>query len=202
MSHNFRRSKRWRLLAGIFVLIAAAILVVLAVVEYKTFYFEALYLSKYAQNLSFSVKPGPNDSLRFPTDGPYDKRLGYTRLPDFLENLSTQGYQIEAQARPSAKLSEMIARGLYPSFREKNQTGLTVLSNDGQTLFKAQYPERVYRNFESVPPLIVNTLLFIENQELLDDRYPERNPAVEWDRLAKAFIDRGISIFNPDHRFA
>ena len=202
MSHNFHRLKRWRLLAGILVLIAAAILVVLAVIEYRTFYFEALYLSRFAQNLSFSLQPGPNESLRFPKEGPYDKRLGYTRLPDFLENLRAQGYQIEAQARPSAKLDEMIARGLYPSFREKNQPGLTILSNDVRILFKAQYPERVYSSFESVPPVIVNTLLFIENQELLDDRHPERNPAVEWDRLAKAVMDKGISIFNPDHRFA
>jgi len=201
MNDDFRRPRRWRLFAVVFVLIVAAILAVLAIIEYKTFYFEALYLSKFAKNLSFSLRPGANDSLRFPQDGPYDKRLGYTRLPDFLKNLRAQGYWIEAQARPSAKLDEMISRELYPSFREKNQAGLTIFSSDGRNIFKTQYPERIYSNFESIPSLIVNTLLFIENQELLDDRHPERNPAVEWDRLAKSVIDRGINIFNPDHRF-
>ena len=35
-----------------------------------------------------------------------------------------------------------------------------------------------------MPPLIVDALLFIENRELLDARYPMRNAAIEWDRLA------------------
>ena len=183
-------------------MVVAAVLGVLAVVEFKTFYIEARFLSRFAQKLSFSVKPGPNSSLRFPTYGPYDERLGYTQLPSFLKNLRAQGYQIEAQARPSSSLNEIIDWGLYPSFREKNQAGLAILAHDGRDLFKAQYPERIYSRFESTPPLIVNTLLFIENRELLDSRYPDRNPAVEWDRLAKAMIDRGIKVLNSDHRFA
>jgi len=183
-------------------LVVAAVLCVLAATELKTFYLEARFLSWFAQKLSFSVKTGPNSSLRFPTDGPYDKRLGYTQIPDFLKNLRAQGYQIEAQARPSASLNVMIAWGLYPGYREKNQAGLTIFAHDGRCLFKAQYPERVYSRCESAPPLIVNTLLFIENKELLDSRYPDRNPAVEWDRLAKAVVDRGINIFNSGHGFA
>ena len=186
----------------VIILVIAAVLGVLAAVEFKTFYFESRFLSRFAQKLSFSVEPGPNPSLRFPKDGPYDKRLGYTQLPDFIKNLHAQGYQIEAQARPSSELNEIIDWGLYPSYREKSQAGLTIFAHDGRNLFKAQYPERVYSSFESIPPLIVNTLLFIENRELLDSRYPDRNPAVEWDRLAKAVIDRGINILNSGHRFA
>ena len=201
MNNILRRPRHWRLFRGTVILFVVVILGVLAVIELKTFYFEARYLSRLAQNLSFSVQPGPNYSLRFPIDGPYDKRLGYTRLPNFLKNLRVQGYQIEAQARPSSNLNEMIDRGLYPSFREKNQTGLSIFAHDGRNLFKAQYPERVYGSFESVPSLIVNTLLFIENRELFDSRYPDRNPAVEWDRLAKAMIDRGINVLYSGHRF-
>jgi membrane peptidoglycan carboxypeptidase len=186
----------------LFILVVAAVLGVLAAAGFKTIHLEARFLSRFAQNLSFSVKPGPNSSLRFPTDGPYDKRLGYTQLPDFLKNLRAQGYQIEAQARPSLSLNKIIKWGLYPSFREKNQAGLIVFAHDGRDLFKAQYPERVYSRFESIPPLIVNTLLFIEDRKLLDSRYPDRNPAVEWNRLAKAVIDRGINVLNSGHRFA
>jgi len=196
----FRR--RWRLFGGMVILVVAAVLCVLAAAEFKTFYLEARFLSWFAQKLSFSVKPGPNAALRFPADGPYDKRLGYTQLPDFLKNLSAHGYRIEAQARPSTSLNGMIVWGLYPSYREKNQAGLAIFAHNGRCLFKAQYPERVYSRSESAPPLIVNTLLFIENKELLDSRYPDRNPAVEWDRLAKAVVDRGIHIFNSDHGFA
>jgi len=188
---------RWRL-----ILVAALVVGVLAVVEAKTFFFESHFFSWVAQTLTFSVEPGPNFSLRFPEDGPYDKRLGYSQMPDFIEKLLAQGYQIEAQARPSSSLNAIINCGLYPSFREKNQAGLTIYAQGGRNLFKAQYPERFYSWFESIPPLIVNTLLFIEDRHLLDSRYPERNPAVDWGRFAKAVIDRGINILYSGHSFA
>ncbi len=169
--------------------------------EIKTFYLEARPLARLARKLSFSVIPGPNPSARFPQQGPYDERLGYTLLPDFLKSLDAQGYRIEAQACASSGLNEVMDWGLYPTFREKSQAGLKIFSHDGRSLFDAKYPARVYSRFESIPPVIINTLLFIENKELLDSRYPDRNPAVEWDRLAKAVIDRGINFLSPEHRF-
>jgi len=201
MNRLLLRFKRRWLLGGTAILLVALTLGGLAAAEFKTFYLEARYLARFARKLSFSVKPGPNPSLRFPQQGPYDKRLGYILLPDFLKSLSVQGYQIEAQARASSGLNEVMDWGLYPTFREKNQAGLKIFSHDGQSLFDAQYPERVYSRFESIPPVIINTLLFIENRELLDSRYPYRNPALEWDRLAKAVIDKGINVLNPDHKF-
>ncbi|MEN6330787.1 MAG: transglycosylase domain-containing protein [Smithella sp.] len=200
-NHILRRSSPRRLFAGIVILLIA-VLVGLAIIEFKTSYLEARFLSKFAQKVSFSVQPGPNSSLSFPEHGPYDERLGYTRLPEFIKNLVAQGYRIEAQARPSASFNDMIEWGLYPSFREKNQAGLTILANDGRDLFRARYPERVYICFESAPSLIVNTLLFIENRELLDSGNPDRNPAIEWDRFAKALLDRTAHVLNSDHRFA
>jgi membrane peptidoglycan carboxypeptidase len=184
------------------ILLVTLILGGLAAAEFKTFYLEARTLARFARKLSFSVKPGPNASLRFPRQGPYDKRLGYVQLPDFLKSLTAQGYQIEAQSRASSALNEVMDWGLYPSFREKSQAGLKILSRDGRSLFDVQYPERVYSRFESIPPVIINTLLFIENRELLDSRYPDRNPAIEWDRLVKAVIDKGINVISPGHRFA
>jgi len=197
-----RRFVRWRFFGGLAFLIAAVVLCVLAAVEFKTFYFEARLLSWFAQKLSFSVEPGPNSLPRFPADGPYDKRLGYARLRGFLENLRAQEYRIEEQARPSPALSAMMTWGLFPSYREKNQAGLAIFDQDGRRLFNARYPERVYPDSASVPSLIVKTLLFVENKELLDSNCPQRNPAVEWDRLGKAVVDRIISLFYPGHGFA
>src|SRR6185295_5664927 len=37
-----------------------------------------------------------------------------------------------------------------------------------------------------IPPVLVRSLLFIENRELLDEATPRRNPALEWDRLLRA----------------
>ncbi len=174
----------------------------LAAAEFKTFYFEARTLTRLARDLSFSIKPGPNPAIRFPQHGPYDQRLGYVQLPDLIESLTAQGYQIEAQARASSTLNQVMRWGLYPPIREKSQAGLRILSHDGGILFDAQYPGKVYSRFESIPPLIINTLLFIENRELLDSRFPDRNPAIEWDRLGKAVIDKGINIVRPGHKYA
>ncbi len=160
MNRLLLRSMRRRLLGGTAILLVALTLGGLAAVEFKTFYLEARYFAQSARKLSFSVKPGPNPSLRFPQQGPYDKRLGYIQLPDFLKSLSAQGYQIEAQARASSGLNEIMDWGLYPTFREKSQAGLKIFSHDGRSLFDAQYPERVYSRFESIPPVIINTLLY------------------------------------------
>ncbi|HLZ20034.1 MAG TPA: transglycosylase domain-containing protein, partial [Smithellaceae bacterium] len=184
------------------ILVIILILSGIAAVEIKTSFFEARFFTWLAGQLSFTVQPGPNDSLQFPADGPYDQRLGYTKLSGFIKNLGIQGYKIESQARPSAGLNAITSLGLNPAYREKNQAGLSIFDCDGEELFKARYPQRVCGRFESLSPLIVNTLLFIENRELLDSGYANRNPAVEWDRLAKALFDRGIHIFNPDHSFA
>ena len=74
-------------------------------------------------------------------------------------------------------------------YHEKTRAGLTINGDNGAPLFIARFPERIYSGFEDIPPLVVDILLFIENRELLDARYPNRNPAVEWDRLAKAFAE-------------
>jgi membrane peptidoglycan carboxypeptidase len=76
--------------------------------------------------------------------------------------------------------------GLFPSYQEKTQAGLTILDQQGRPLHAVRYPERVYERFQAIPPLLVATLLFVENRELLDARRPYKNPAIDWGRLAKA----------------
>ncbi len=191
----FARRRVWGMLA------ASVVLTGLAVLEINTSYFEARCFSHLARDASFEVKPGATAALQFPVDGPYDQRLGYTRLPDFIERLSAGEYQIEAQARPSSTLNTMMRLGLTPPYREKTQAGLSVIARNGANLFWVKHPRRVCNSFESLSPLLVNTLLYIENRELLDVRYASRNPAIEWDRLARAIIDRGIHVVNPDHSY-
>ena len=93
------------------ILVIVAVLGLLAVVEFNTFYLQSRFLSQFAQKLSFSIKPGQNPSLSFPNNGPYDKRLGYTQLPVFIRNLLAQGYRIEAQARLSPELDRYYRPG-------------------------------------------------------------------------------------------
>ncbi len=160
---------------------------------------QAHYLTSLARQLTFHVASGPSPSVRFPTTGPYNRRLGYIHLPDFLEKLMADTYMFEAQARLSPRLQQIIDTGIFPIYREKTQAGLHILDRHGQVMFSARYPHRVYDGFETIPKLIVQTLLFLENRELLDPNYPHRNPAVEWDRFAKALFDQTVQIVKKDH---
>lgn len=170
--------------------------------ELLTSTYQAHYLTALAQQLTFHVASGPSPSVRFPTTGPYDRRLGYTKLPIFLDRLMASAYVFKSQARLSPRLQRLIDAGLFPIYREKTQAGLRILDRHGDTLFAARYPQRVYTDFDAIPDLVVQTLLFLENRELLNPDYPHRNPAVEWDRFGKALLDRTIRMVKKDHHGA
>lgn len=157
--------------------------------ELRTSGLQAHFLSRYVRTLTYRVEPGASDAIRFPAAGPYDARLGYSRLPDFVERLAAAGYEVKAQARLSTPLMDLADRDIFLPYHEKDQSGLRIRDRRGHTLYEAQNPERIYRRFGNVPPVIVETLLFIENRELLDPRFPQRNPTIEWDRLAKAALE-------------
>ena len=173
----------------------------LAVYEIQTSRLQSLIFSRVTKELSFKMEPGPSDTIRFPLAGPYDQRLGYARLPDFIDLLTTsKDYSIRAQARSSPRLMKLGEYGLFPIYHEKSKTGLRILDRDNQLLFSATFPERIYDRFEDIPPAVAKTLLFIENREALDTRYPYRNPAVEWDRLTNAVLQMGIRALSHSHK--
>src|SRR5690349_11566435 len=47
-----------------------------------------------ASALNYTVAEGPSPSIRFPKPGPFDERLGYSRLPQFLERLTGEHFVI------------------------------------------------------------------------------------------------------------
>ena len=171
-----------------------------AVWEMRSSHIQAQLLSTFGAQLTFQVQPGANSAIRFPSLGPYDIRLGYSRLPLFLERLQNAGFEIEAQAQWSPSLTSVANWGFYVPFREKTQAGLRILDRANRILFKVSFPDRVYANFGSIPPLVVATLLYIENRELLNPQHPSRNPAVEWDRLSKAVFEYPRRLFGSDER--
>jgi membrane peptidoglycan carboxypeptidase len=154
--------------------------------EARASWLQARYFTRQASQLTSELGDGPSDRIRFPGDGPHDRRFGYSRLPAALETASEQGFRIDSQVRVSARFAELVDRGVSPIFREKTQAGLRILDRRGASLFVSHYPERVYSSFDSVPPLVWQTLLFLENRALLDPRFPNRNPSVDWPRMAQA----------------
>jgi len=161
----------------------------LVAAEMRSSAMQARYLSSLGADLTYRVEAGTSDAVRYPGAGPYDQRLGYTALPRFVQRLQKRGFAVAAQARFSPRLLKVVDRGFFPTYPEKTQAGLAIVDRDDQPLFSALYPARVYPEFEAIPPVVLRTLLFIENRELLDEQYPHRNPAVEWDRLARATVD-------------
>jgi len=154
--------------------------------EVQTSKYQARYLSAISKQLNFKLESGASSSIRYPKDGPYDQRLGYTLLPEVIPRLQHYGYNVTAQASSSPMMNELFDYGLYPIYHEKTQAGLRIIDPSKQVLFSTIYPAHGYPNFEAIPPLVLNTLLFIENRELLDEARAYVNPAVEWDRLGFA----------------
>ena len=172
-------------------MLAAALVLggVLLAEELRTSALQARYLSRIAAETSISLDDKERDVLPAPA-GPYDSRLGYNQMAKFVQRLKERGYVVSQQAHASARLVELTDLGLFPIYREKNQGGLTLLDCQGVPLHASRYPERAYASFGEVPPLLADSLLFIENRELLDSARPKRNPAIEWDRFARAAIDQ------------
>lgn len=168
-------------------------------VELRSSWLESHLFSAVDGGLAFAVKPGPGPDLERSPAGPYDVRLGFHDLPGFLSRLKTGPYEVVAQARSSKTAHVLALVGLPPIYHEKIQAGLRIEDWQGQTLLNARYPARTYPEYHSIPPLVVSTLLFIENRQLREESYPDRNPAIEWERLGKAVIDLAIHTVDRKH---
>ncbi|WP_366513235.1 transglycosylase domain-containing protein [Methylobacter sp.] len=157
--------------------------------EVRTSKYQARYLSAISKQLSSELKPGHSSAIRYPDHGPYDQRLGYTMLSDEIARLEKSGYSVTTQASISPMMTRLVDDyGLFPIYQEKTRTGLRIVDQADQTIFNAVYPTHGYSDFNAIPPLVLNTLLFIENRELLDENHKNINPAVEWDRLGFAAL--------------
>lgn len=167
--------------------------------EFQASRLQARYFAGVARDMKFEVQPGPSTSIRFPQPGPYDQRLGYSELPTLIKRLQAKGFDIESQARVTHQLGDLIQAGYAPPYAEKAQGGLHVSDCRNEAMFNFAYPERIYKSFEAVPPSVVQSLLFIENRELLDSTYPTRNPAVEWTRLGRAVASQFVKIVDRDY---
>jgi membrane peptidoglycan carboxypeptidase len=166
--------------------------------EMRTSHLQAWLLSSYARTVNYRLEPHASLDMRLPAGGPYDERLGYTRLSSFIASLAAQHFTIEQQAQQSPRLRAFIDDGGFAVYHEKASLGLTVLDRAGTPIFAARFPQRLFDSFDTVPRVVVDTLLFIENGELLDPQHPTRNPAIEWDRLGAAGLASVGRLVDPD----
>lgn len=181
-----RRRRVWLWATGTVVLLLLALLAYAAWVESRTSRLQAQQFSRLASTLTWTLEDGPSTAMVYPGDGPFDKRLGYSSLGAFLPRLLERDYRIARQVRFSPALMSYTDRGLFVPYAEKSQAGLLITDCKADTLYQYRYPQQLYDQFSDIPPVIVDSLLFIENRDLLSPDAPQLNPAVDWPRFFKA----------------
>ena len=186
-SPGIRRGICWSLLLGS----------ALAVLLLSNAHLHSLFIHHAVADLKFEIKPGASPAVRFPLAGPYDRRLGYAYMPSLIQRLKSRNFEIVRQAVQSPALLRFIEAGGYAVYHEKSQAGLVLTDSAGRTLEATSYPSAVYRRFEEIPALVIDTLRFIEDRGLLDPRDPYRNPALEWRRFAWAMAGQLGGVVNP-----
>lgn len=194
-----RRPRRWPwIVAGALVLATVALGVWLAD-ELDSSRWQARWIAEHARTLRFELRPGADTALRVPAQGPFNERLGYTQLPEHVQRLMARGHDVTLQARQSPALKAHIERGLFAPYPEKSQAGLKVLDCRATALYDNRYPHHAWALFDDVPPLLRDSLTFIEDRGLLADGAATRNPVIDPARLARAAFDQLVKRVDAGH---
>lgn len=151
--------------------------------EMRTSAVQARLFSRYANKLSWEVREGACNAPLVAPGGPYDQRLGYHQLADLSKQLTARDFRVARQACPSPELVKLSRRGIAPPYDEKHMATLEILDRDGKDLYQAPLDRFAFREYGEIPALLVQSLLFVENRQLLDQDRSTLNPALEWDRL-------------------
>jgi len=194
-----RRPRRWPwVVAGAIALGVAALGIWLSD-ELDSSRWQARWLVEHARTLRFDLQPGSEAAMRVPAHGPFDERLGYTQLPEHVQRLVARGYEVTLQARQSPALMSHIDRGLFAPHLEKTQAGLSVLDCRADMLYESRYPHHAWAQFDDVPPLLRDSLSFIEDRGLLADAAATRNPVIDPPRLARTAFDQLVKRIDAEH---
>ncbi|MFB6372019.1 MAG: glycosyl transferase family 51, partial [Bradymonadaceae bacterium] len=171
--------RRILLLKWLLRLVVVAILAGLVYWELESSHIQSMVFAEATSGVYYYVGDGTSSQIRFPDSGPFDRRTGYTRLPTILDRLTREDFQITRQARVSNRFADLVDRGVFAPYDEKQRAGLQISDPYDNRLHHSLYPKRYYKSFEDIPQLVTQTLLFIENRSLLDKDHPRRNPALE-----------------------
>ncbi|SDK13098.1 Membrane carboxypeptidase (penicillin-binding protein) [Pseudomonas delhiensis] len=176
------------LLLFLFVLPLLAAMGAALLYEARTSKLQARELARLAGELTWQVGAGASDQVVYPKDGPFDRRLGYLQLPDFLQRLHERDFVTLDQARFSPALLQYAGYGMFPPYAEKAQAGIDISDCRGLPIYNFRYPQRLYASYDAIAPRIVQSLLYIENRDLLDASRPYLNPAIDWSRFTQAAV--------------
>jgi hypothetical protein len=137
----------WIAILGVFSLIGTYCLD-----EIRTSRRQARYFSELARDLTYSLGEGESPLTVTSPSGPYDRRLGYDLVPEFVRKLNEQNFVVARQARPSEEMADLRRWGIFPPYREKSQAGLKILDRNGKTIYSQDYPAEYSSPFPISPP--------------------------------------------------
>lgn len=161
--------------------------------EIRTSTIQARLFSRYNEKVAYEMGPGRSPEIAFPRTGPFDERLGYPKIAAFQARLEDRGYRVVEQARLSPKLMQLMEWGISPPYPEPTEVGLEIRGLQGLPLYRFSRAEYLFHDVEDIPPVVLKSLLFLENKSLEELPGSRTNPAIEWDRLLKATLLYGAS---------
>ena len=170
--------------------VAATAVITGGATEMHTSFLQSRVFHAMAEGRLFARTRTSSPTVAAPAVGPYDERLGYTQSLRFRQRMTERGYQLTGETTWTER--SVLGMQLYPIYNSRSQAGLTITDDTNYTVYSAQYPSRSFENFDNIPPMLVNSLLFVENRELMKDHVGTWNPAIEWVRLASAFAGQGL----------
>jgi membrane peptidoglycan carboxypeptidase len=174
--------------------IAFLIVVLFGILETRTSILQSWIFTTTNKRIFFELGSGRSSRIEFPRPAPFDDRRGYSKQPEFQSRLEKLGYQVTQQARQSDTLASLISRGIAPPYAEPPEAGMIVRgvhagdSAKETPLFQYAQSDFLFKRISDIPPLLVRTLLFLENRDLDRPAASWQNPVIEWDRMAKAAL--------------
>jgi len=180
---NFTRLKVWLWWLALFAIVVACLFV-----EMQTSVLQSWFFTSTNERLFYTLKDGPSAAIRFPRSAPFDDRRGYSKLPAFQSKLEAQGYKVSQQTSQSETMLTLLEHGVSPPYLERPDTGLEIVGADGALLFRYAQADFLFQKLDDIPPLLVKTLLFLENRDLDRPASAWQNPVIEWERIFKAAI--------------
>jgi membrane peptidoglycan carboxypeptidase len=180
---NKKRLTIWLRWLTILLVVAVAVFA-----EIQTSVLQSWFFTSTNERLFYELKEGRSSEIVFPRSAPFDERRGYSKLPALQGRLLSHGYRVTQQVRQSETMLTLVERGISPPYVERPDAGLDIVGADGTPLFRYGQSEFLFGEIGDIPPLMVKTLLFLENRDLDRPASSWQNPVIEWDRTLKAAL--------------
>ena len=151
------------------------------------------HYSGLAAELHYDVRPGISAHIRFPGEGPYDLRLGYSRLPVFIERRH-RGYTVSAQANISLAWSRLPIAACSCLTPRRRRPGSVWLRRRRS---HCGVSGAGFRILDEVPRLMSGSVS--SRTANLTSVIPNHNPAIEWGPLRQGGGRSPWQMIDPDH---